>query len=118
MNNISEKGIYILVTPKANNDLKEFRVALCDNINNVITNRIAIIDNKHYDVANLYRVIYFGNSTVHIEKGDAFTQALLLENSLHQKYPNNRKGIRFIRSSLVFPDLSVDEAYRMCNQLL
>lgn len=115
---MNEKGIYILVTPKANNNIKEFRVALCDDINNVLTNRIVIIDNNQYDAANLYRVIYFGNSTVHVEKGDAFTQALLLEHSLYQKCPHNRKGIRFIRSSLVFPNLSVDEAYRLHNKLL
>ncbi len=114
----ADKGVYIFVTPKENNSVKEFRVGMCSDIEHVIANRVVIINGKKYDVSNLYKVIYFGPSLVYTSKSLAFAKATEMEEALHKRDLRVEHGIRFIRCEQPFPCLSVDEAYRLRDKLL
>jgi hypothetical protein len=115
---MSADGIYILVCPRSNNNLQEYRVALCTNVQSVHSRREIEYGGGKYDLTDIYRVIYFGKSQVHLNKVDAFNQAVALEEEINKKGLPTNYGIRFIRSEQAFPVISLDEAYRMSKELL
>lgn len=115
---MSNDSICVLVTPRVNNDRSEFRVARCSIVNNLLSNKVVNIDGEQCKVADLYKVIYFGNSPIYTTRLKAFLFATAIEESLCKKEPRIEKGIRFINCKQPFPNLNVDEAYRLREKLL
>ena len=96
-------GIYVLITPDASGKTTEWRVAYCQNINN-LTAADATGD-------EIYMVLLFGNSEVYTAEDVAQKQAFVLEDSIKtQGVFILDLGISTIKLSKAFPTMTMEEA--------